>query len=486
MKRTRLLLPLLTALLILPSCDLAPLDEGVVNTDYYCIMRDDYTTKASFKYTNDYFRADPKVFDKNLALMSFVAAANSGQKKHMEKYHKEISFAPFYYSTIYDTGSGEDTYGIYLANRAIDDFQVISLSFRSYDYTLEWVSNVTLGETGNHEGFEDASNKALEEFTTQIKAKFPNSKLKLWINGFSRGGALANMFTTKLLNGNDLGFTTDNVYCYTFEAPAGLTEENRKDYPNIFNCTNKADIVVNVPPAQYGLYRSGIDIELLKDDTDFDTLFANYVKSIYNAEDAQKLIDDFPKFKANPTSRTDIDEETYLEKYYKNELEFMKYAINKIITYENEDFGIKDRAQYVKNVQPVARLGSKILFSLNYHQKAAMLIRFNANYLAEGRRGHLVTLISSFFKEEINQETGNEIGEDNLYNFVKDYLYYANFQYDEAELKSGVKTLRTLILEFDVSTLLGIFDHLDNYRRALYFHWHEASYVLLKALADAE
>ena len=484
MKKTKLLLPILTALLILPSCDLSVVDDGMVTTDYYCIMRDDYTTQGTFHYKNDYFRADPKTFDSGLALMSFVAAANSGQKKEMEKYHRAINFSPFYHSKIYDTGSQEDTYGIYLASRTIDDFDVISLSFRSYDYTLEWVSNVTLGETGNHEGFESASNGAIEEFTAQVKDKFAGKKLKLWVNGFSRGGALANMFTTKLLNGNDLGFTTDNVYCYTFEAPAGFTEENRKDYPNIFNCTNKADIVVNVPPAEYGLYRSGIDVELMKEDTDFDKLFADYVHSIYNDEDAQALIDDFPKFKANTTERTDISPEKYLDKYYKNELEFMKYAIHKIITYENEDFGIKNRAQYVKNVQPVARLGSKILFSLNYHQKAAMLIRFNANYLAEGRSGKLVTLISSFFKDEINPDTGNEIGEDNLYEFVKEYLYYANFQYDDAELRSGVKTLRSLILEFDVSTLVGIFEHLSNYRRALYFHWHEATYVLVKALGE--
>ena len=486
MKFTKLLLPLLGMALILPSCNLAVLDEEVVNTDYYCIMRDDYTTKATFTYKSDYFRKDTKVFDKDLALMSFIAAANSGQKKEMEKYYKTIHFTPFFFSDVYNTGSKEETYGMTLANRTIDDFEVISLSFRSYDYTLEWVSNVTLGSEGNHAGFEKASDEALEEFTKQIKAKFPEKKMKLWVNGFSRGGALANMFTTKLLNGNDLGFNIDNVYTYTFEAPAGFTEENRKDYPNIFNCTNKADIVVNVPPAQYGLYRSGIDVELFDENTDFDKLFSDYVHSIYNDEDAQKLIDDFPKFKANPTDRIAKDDPKYIEKYYANELEFMRYAINKLVTYQNEDFDISNRSQYVKNVQPVARLGSKIIFSLNYHQQAAMLIKFNANYLAEGRRGKLVTLVSSFFDETVNPETGNEKGEDALYNLAKEYLDMVEFKYDDAELKTAVKTLRTLLLEIDIPTILGLFEHLDNYRRALYFHWHEATYVLVRALSDKQ
>ena len=485
--KKRVIMSLLGAVaMLLPSCSAPAFEEKTVNTDYYCIMRDDYTTKATFEYKNSYFKEDTKVFNKKLAFMSFIAAANSGQKKHMEKYYKTINFSNYYYNDVYNTGSKEDTYGMFIATRNIDDFTLISLSFRSYDYTLEWVSNVTLGETGNHEGFDYASNNAIKDFTDYIKTNYAGKKLKLWVNGFSRGGALANMFTTKLLNGNELGFDVENVYTYTFEAPAGFSAENRKDYPNIFNCVNKADIVVNVPPEAYGLYRSGIDVEIFDENTNFDALFDNYVHSIYNNDDTQALIDDFPKFTAKRSETIGKEDPKYIEKYYANELEFMQFALNKILTYENDDFAIPDRAGYVKNVQQLARLGSKILFSLNYHQKAAMYIKFNANYLETGRRGHLTTLVSSFFKEDINPETGNEIGEDNLYNFAKEYLDMANFQYDDAELRTTARTLRNVILEIDIPTIIGIFDHLDNYRRALYFHWHEASYVLLKALVDKE
>lgn len=469
--KSKRLLPLLMIPLMLTSCDIfaSPVDDATINTDYYCIMTDDFTTKCEFEYHNNYFKESPKKFRKDLAMCSYIAATNSGRKKEMEKYYNLISFKNFYYNDVYDTGCKEDTFGMFIATRDIEDFTVVSVSFRSFDYTLEWVSNVTLGKEGNHEGFEYSCNNALNFFNEHIASKYAGKNLKLWVNGFSRGGALANMFTTKVLDGNEFGFNEDNTYCYTFEAPAGFTAENAKDYKCIWNLVNNADVVVNVPPNQYGFKRSGTDVPIYR--SDFDKLFADYMNENYGTQRnkdgtliAESLINDFPKFGKKDT----------------NEIDFLQDFLTKLLKVDDETYGLNDREAYANHIQPVARLASKILFSMNGHQRNTILASLNYDYPLDSY-WNILTLINKVLDDEVDTN-GKTKGSNFLFDTLSEYLDLADLEYDETELRSMCDIIPALILNVDIGAAVSIATNFQSYRRALYFHWHESSYVLLRAL----
>lgn len=87
----------------------------------------------------------------------------------------------------------------------------------------------------------------------------------MWIAGYSRAAATANLTGGKLDDGWDLGenvtLKPKDVYCYTFEAPMGAqkNEANNKLYDNIHNVLSENDIVAGIPPKDWGFCRYGVD-----------------------------------------------------------------------------------------------------------------------------------------------------------------------------------------------------------------------------------
>ena len=480
--KKRFLLALLALPLAITGCNGGPApDSQEIDSDYYFIFGDNFDTKCHYVYKNDYFRGSPKTFDKDLAMCSFIAAANSGKVTSMRKYYKEIHYSIDYMSPEYQDGCGEDTYAYTLAHRDIDDFTVISLSFRSFDYTLEWVSNVTLGAEGNHAGFEYSCNNALEHFKSYAKDKYAGKNLKLWVNGFSRGGALANMFTTKLMESNDLGFNEDNTWCYTFEAPAPFSLENvRPDLKNIFNCVNTADVVVNVPPAQYGLYRSGTDIDIFR--TDFDKLFEDYMYEIYpestwpTDKNGNKIpYEELTEEQAKKTAYKWTSEYSKFsgEKKYGDERGFMEAFIEKLLSVDDPTYGIQDRAHYVEHMQTTAQFACKFLFSFDQYD-----LYFVKEWLTYE---HLETPAKILkFASAITEKDGK--GAENLNKILKRYLDFTGYDYKPEDLTALCTNIYNILMNFDFGNVMTLVSALPNIMRALYFHWHESSYVLLRAL----
>ena len=93
--------------------------------------------------------------------------------------------------------------------------------------------------------------------------------IKLWLGGYSRGAAVANL--TQIAQ--------ENTFVYTFAAPAALTAVDRPDLQadydndhtadgglktdwdvsNIFNIISSGDIVARVMPEEWGYHRNGND-----------------------------------------------------------------------------------------------------------------------------------------------------------------------------------------------------------------------------------
>ena len=83
-----------------------------------------------------------------------------------------------------------------------------------------------------------------------------HTDVKLWITGYSRAGAVADL-TAVYINEHTAEFETsaDDVYVYTFEAPAASASD--KVYDNIHETRNKNDIINYVYPESWGIYSNG-------------------------------------------------------------------------------------------------------------------------------------------------------------------------------------------------------------------------------------
>ena len=172
-----------------------------------------------------------------------------------------------------------DSIGLAAAKKEFSDYTVIAIAPRSGGYYSEWANNMHLGDGSKsdymHEGWYDAANKLIDFATDYINEQEVSGRVKLWMTGFSRGGATVNLagglIDARLDNGEKLfgeqvSLTKEDVYAYTFEAPQGANVNSKniklpRDaiYGNIFNIVNPNDVVPKVAMAEYGFTRFGID-----------------------------------------------------------------------------------------------------------------------------------------------------------------------------------------------------------------------------------
>ena len=254
----------------------------------------DYNNKT-LRYSDDYFRHSSTQYDSHLATLSCIMTHFSmpldnptskddntwyqNQPARIRGFFKSIGFNDFEANKDYTSRSSFDTIGVAAANRKVDDCTVIGVGIRSGGYFREWANNVYLGDGSKsdymHEGWYNAAKKALAFINEYITAKNITGKVKIWIAGFSRGGATANL-TAGLLDNmidknekvlpNGATLAHNDLYAYTFEAPQGANYNSKNVkkpgdsiYNNIFNVVNPNDLVPKVAMSQYGFTRFGTD-----------------------------------------------------------------------------------------------------------------------------------------------------------------------------------------------------------------------------------
>ena len=172
-----------------------------------------------------------------------------------------------------------DSIGLAIAKKEMSDYTVIAVAPRSGGYYSEWANNMHLGDGSKsdymHEGWYDAANKLIDFTCQYVNDQQITGRVKLWMTGFSRGGATTNiaagLIDSRLDNGEKLFgeeaiLTKEDVYTYTFEAPQGANVNSKtiklpRDaiYGNIFNIVNPNDVVPKVAMAEYGFTRFGVD-----------------------------------------------------------------------------------------------------------------------------------------------------------------------------------------------------------------------------------
>ncbi len=246
---------------------------------------------SEYYYRDSYFFSPSGRYNSHLATLSKIVSMVSSARAdrgYSDKYVRAKSlFADMGFEQIEvndetDGSTTPDTMGTVIAKKSIavsgEPYTLVAVCYRSGGYGAEWASNFLVGTSDEcpegHLGFHRARDRALE-FILDYLERNVSGNLKLWISGFSRGGAVSGLTgvwfndNTELLSEYGITLKDSDIFTYTFEAPASISAElnKQKNYDNIFNVINKNDLIPLVPFKLWGLERPG-QIHYLTDFTE--------------------------------------------------------------------------------------------------------------------------------------------------------------------------------------------------------------------------
>ena len=85
-----------------------------------------------------------------------------------------------------------DTVGTAIANKKDGNNNIVAIAIRGEKYDSEWGNNFIVGESGDAKGFSDSSVKVINRIKKYISDNDLDN-VKLWIVGYSRAGAIADL-----------------------------------------------------------------------------------------------------------------------------------------------------------------------------------------------------------------------------------------------------------------------------------------------------
>lgn len=350
----------------------------------------DHDGTYHFTYSDEYFTGSGYDYNHELAIMSMdmvqsaavsVEGDWSVSNKNFFDLMKKIGFENpdcNYYSTHEPL---VNSIGVNMATKKIVDggekYTLVAVGLRGHGYGNEWGSNLILGYSGDHQGFAEARDNALD-YVKEYLAKYNvTGKIKIWLTGYSRSAITANMVGGKIDQGFNFGknisFDLDDLYCYTFEAPRGTANTACRDslYYNIHNIVNANDIVPEVSLAKWGHSRFGVDYILPCRQYDGDYYYSLKPK-------AEALIGkmDTMNIAGLPIDLIDLfryislDPATAIAKQDVTQIEFFGEVIDALT-----DSVAYDRAYYVDHLQQdFSELFTTLLGSRTDHLGEALII----------------------------------------------------------------------------------------------------------------
>ena len=251
-----------------------------------------------FKISDKEIFAEPKEYNHNLALASFGLAAsafsagdtsahwgddgNFGREASLKKCFDGLALSKQQfvgYDVSLNSEASKAAFGIGL--RKFNDKYLVIVSVRGGGYGAEWADNFKVGNNSDyHEGFETAANRIIDYVESYVSQHCQDSMVRLWITGYSRGAAIANIASSKL---SQKASDNISVVAYTFATP--LTTVNPiENQNNIFNIINPYDAITAIPPSQWGFKRAGYDFVFPLHDGSEESqkLYDNVVRQYHN------------------------------------------------------------------------------------------------------------------------------------------------------------------------------------------------------------
>ena len=412
-------------------------------------------------YSDEYFSASAYTYNPSLATMSISFAMSAFASEDQSRYAnksinarnllKEIGVAESAIDTNewFTLRPETDSIGVVSGSKPVtvngEIYTLIAVAMRGGGYGREWASNFTIGESGQHNGFDTAKNNVLDYLKTYIAEQKISGPVKFWLTGFSRAAAVANLVSGELDKGYDFGadiaYTPEDVYAYCFEPPAGALVDdvrNQSVYYNIFNIVNQSDPVPFVAPSSLGFARYGIDRYLpsAQASSNYLTERAAMLR-IYNALDgsAPYDVDNFRMQRLN-LKNLFSKEKSVVEEDLKNNYSQGVYLSNYVSTLAKEY--IKDRQNYVTRYQDEIREVCSILYGCSDAQQKALSDALTAQISANWPKA-----VTAYFNPLATNEE--------VYSIVSDWLAAAVKEanvtdYDEETVRSAGAALSDLLV----------------------------------------
>ena len=395
---------------------------------------DENEGQIEFEFSYDFsaFEKSGTLFDKTVSYMSFASIIASYTKQGLVSFFNSFGFSDTFFSEDFDQPDYRDSIKYSIASREFDGYYLIHLNTDGVNYGRAWEGNFTIGESGNSQGFQIVSDKVLSGLDTYL-SKYTSKPLKLWISGYSRGGAIANIVASTLLENEK--FTEDNMYAYTFEAAKGIAIENVKEHKSIHNIINSGDTVTHVIPTKWGLSRVGTDIDIYNKKID------RYLKRL----NSNALLPEFTPATPN----------------YATETAFIDYSIDQATkVLSNEDVhDISTRDNYATYYQDYVTYLLGLFFSIESSTMDA---------------------ITSQISKMSPLELAGLLAENGPYNFLKPILDAYSENYNDTMLRNSTNAL--IKLANNLNTLLALLltsEGRTNLTRSLMVHYPEAVLALL-------
>ena len=247
---------------------------------------------TSLMFSNTaYYRAGDKA-DMN---GSYVSVGSVGSDPDLDLY-RALGFEDVTYMNIASSDKqyeADDVTSVYFAYKPVlqADGNVVNCyacAVRGTNGTLsEWSSNFDPGadiedywarqapnwlNKLNHKGFDVPTNLIIDKLKNYIDTHNADTgngaectKNCVLFTGHSRGGAIANLLGSKVVDSANEGSYFENFvpFTYTFASPNTTTDSNAKaqEYASIYNVVNSDDIVPTLPYASWGFQKYGQVLE---------------------------------------------------------------------------------------------------------------------------------------------------------------------------------------------------------------------------------
>lgn len=212
------------------------------------------TIKDTYYYSNDWFREDPSkdIDELALASMQLVGASvtddenGPGAAFLRSMGFEEVGFSDF-------ASEDPDDFNYTWGRRTLDDGTVlVAIAVQSAATDMKtknkgWRQNFMVNGEDTAKGEHFAYAAAADKMSDGIAALGEGDKVKFWVAGQSRGGAIANILAVRLAE--KLGDRNAGIYAYTFESPLTVDAETAKthDCDYIHNYVTSDDFVTMIP-----------------------------------------------------------------------------------------------------------------------------------------------------------------------------------------------------------------------------------------------
>ena len=274
---------------ILPVCNVGAADllesEKITATyPYYAFIEDEENPWSSvydaldatdtIEYSDAYFASvsagdhpELRAVSYALALAGYenqadgYPATSADANPKLTDFLNQLGFSDY---QSWDESSEEDghSFGTTIGHKTLSTGQeLIVVAPRNYNYMTEWLSNLNVGTSGDHAGFSESADLMVERFDEYLSSH-EFSDYKVWVVGYSRGGAVVDLFAKKInADIDNYEMAAEDFYVYTFGAPrASVTETG---YTNIHDVKDGNDLLLGyVFPEVWGFYNTGVYEEI--------------------------------------------------------------------------------------------------------------------------------------------------------------------------------------------------------------------------------